>query len=116
MKTMKQWASTIFFDAILIAAAYFWLAEKIEGAGNIFLFIAWFFALYKLVIGFSFDSTWFEKNPLAPGIRTHSMIARPVLIGVLVWTGSFWTAGIYVLATLMYEAARLKEPTAKDAA
>lgn len=108
--SLKQWAKTLLADAILIATAYFWIIEQIDGAANIFLFIACFFSLFKLLIGLTQDRTWFEKNPAAPGIRTHSAIARLFIIGVLAWTGSFWILAFNVTSILFFEAARNKEP------
>jgi hypothetical protein len=110
LKALKQWASTIITDAILIASAYYWLIDKVEGAGNVFIFIVWFFIVANLIFGFTVDRTWFEKNPTAPGIRAHCYIAKLLIIGLLAWIGYFWTAGFYLFGSLLYEAAHTKGP------
>jgi hypothetical protein len=113
MKSLKQWLWTIIIDVILIASAYYWRFEKIDGAGNIFIAYIWYVIAFKALIGLTFDRTWFEKNPDAPGIRIHSFIAGIAFVAVLTWIGYAWTIGFYILASLLFDIARMREPKEK---
>lgn len=109
MKSIKQWLSILATDAILIFSAYYWQADNVDGAGNVFKFIIWFFITTKMAIAFAADRAWFEKNRVAPGIQMHSSASRLLIIGFLAWIGYFWTAGFYTLASALYEAAHHKD-------
>jgi hypothetical protein len=110
IQTSKSWLATIAIDLVLVASAYYWQIEKVDGAGNLFMFLVWLAIVSRTLIGLTWDRTHFEQNPLPPGLRTHGVLARLAIVVFLVWIGYFWSAGFSVLSSLMVFSARTKEP------
>lgn len=112
MSALKYRTTAVGIDAIIAAMAYLWIAQKIEGAGNVLALIVWTLIVVRTLAGLTYDKTSFKKKRPA-GFGYYRAVTGLALIGFLSWFGMMWTAGFYTLSAVLIEAARNKEPRAK---
>lgn len=109
LETAKYWAASILGDAIFFGSFYFWWIAGSEGAGNIFVFYAWFVGVVSLLGGLSADRTTFKlKRP--EGFAPYNYITHIAAISCIAFVGMFWCAAIYTIGAYMIEAAINREP------
>lgn len=114
MQALKYWAKCLTLDAIIVALFILWKRDGSDGAGNIFLAFIWLTSIFKLLGGLVMNKTNFEKGPKRPtGFSTYDHITEAILFGALAFYGMFVLSVVRVVAHLLMEGARNREPKVK---
>lgn len=108
MTSLKRWITAVVLDATWVVLLYLWQVRQIEGAGNVFVFIMWFFAIIGIIAA-SADSVDRSKLAAGPVFRAYQVITDTLFVGSLAWTEHYWAAGMYAIAALLMSAVREKE-------
>lgn len=112
---VKYWSKALFIDALVFGALWLWQVHGLEGAGNVFLFATWSVTIVTLLAGMVMTKTDFEKTPRPPGFVVWHFVSEVLLLAGMVWVGLIFLSIVRLLAVLMLEAARDREPKVKPA-
>lgn len=109
MKTMKDLAGWLALNGGLAAAVWFGYMEGVEGARNVALFLIWFVTVPASLMVLSnktLERLAKEKDVPTPIRRLVGRAISLGVLGVLVWSGSAWTAAAFGAALLLQAAGR----------
>lgn len=108
MNTLYFWFSSLFVNIIYFGSFYLWHVNGIEGAGNLFVFIAWFAAIMYIIAGFGADKSLYKhKRPV--GFVPYNYITESLAVFCLAWVGMFICAAVYAIGFLLTEGSRSRE-------
>lgn len=113
MKSLLYWIKSILADALIYALAYFYLAHSINSALDVLTFWCWTITIIRAFAGWTCDKTTFEKNPRPSGFNIYHGITEILLISFLVFVGCTVLASFYLIALILIEGARNRDPKAK---
>lgn len=114
MKSLKRWVSAIAIDAAMAALFYLWQFKGEDGAGNVFIFIVWFFAIVSMLTGFLKPEDK-KKMVAGPVFRTYQGVTDTAIVVALAWTGHYVAAVAYLIGSLNFAAARRKPEATREA-
>lgn len=113
MNAVKQWARAVASDAAMAGLAYLWVARGIEGAGNVFIFFAWAYAIVGTLAGLLGDMSWFKSQRRPPALATYNTITDILFLCFMVWIGMIWLSIFFLIAAVGLKDARSREPKDK---
>lgn len=102
-----RWA---FFNGLFAAALFYGFERGIDGARNVALFWAWFAIVASMfAMSDTVSQPLREKGPPVP-VWIDGVFDAAV-ISFLAWHGALWTAGFYLMHTLILHAAYAPKKT-----
>ncbi|PLP96942.1 hypothetical protein [Cupriavidus pauculus] len=116
MKAMRYWLKAILIDAAVFGTLWYHMDTGSEGAARAFQVFAWFFTLLLLFFGLFGDKSQLSGIQRPKGMKTYHYITEILLVWLTAWAGMWVLAAFRLLATLLAEAARDREPKVKEPA
>lgn len=94
--------SHILIDAALLWSFLLWQAEGLDGAGNVFLFMAWGLSICGILAALLADGKNFKNQPKHPLIyRVYKKVRSVGIVVAAAWLGMFWLAFAWVAALVL---------------
>lgn len=108
MNALYFWFSSLFLNIIYFGSFYLWYVNGIEGAGNLFVFFAWFTAIMYIITGLVADKSLYKhKRPV--GFVPYNYITESLAVFCLAWAGMFICAATYAIGFLLSEGSKVRE-------